>query len=263
VRVFTGQTVSDLWLLDLARDGLATRFTFDPATELSPVWSPSGDRIVFSSTRRGNADLYQKAASGAGNEEVLLATDENELASSWSGDGRYVLYTRGSQTLGGDIWVLPMSDGGKPFAFLQTPANETQAQFSPDGRWIAYQSNESGRAEVYVSRFTGPEPAGGKWQVSTNGGTWPRWHPDGREIFFVTDPPDSQMMAAAVNAQGDTFSVGAVTPLFQAAPPPRQDAFYQVSPDGTQFLFAVSSTLTQPNSTPITVVLNWTAALKK
>jgi Tol biopolymer transport system component len=262
VRLLAGQTVNDLWLLDLARDGLATRFTFDRAIEMSPVWSPAADRVVFSSTRRGNADLYQKAASGAGNEEVLLAMEESEIASSWSGDGRYLLYVRTPQPGGSDLWVLPMAGDGKPFAFLQTAADETQAQFSPDGQWIAYQSNESGRAEVYVSRFTESGSAGGKWQISTNGGTLPRWRPDGKEIFFVAPLPDAQVMAAAVSSQNDTFNVGATTPLFRALPPGTPGSFYQISPDGMQFLFNMSPTI-QPMSTPITVVLNWTAALKK
>ncbi len=147
VRRLSGQGIGDLWLLDLARDGLASRFTFDPNNDTSPVWSPTGERIVFTSTRTGTStDLYQKASNGADSEEALFTSAENETASSWSADGRYLLYTKDPAPA--DIWVMPMAGDRKPFPFLQTPANEGQAQFSPDGRWIAYLSNESGRPEV-------------------------------------------------------------------------------------------------------------------
>ena len=261
VRDFRNQGDSDLWLRDLARDGLASRFTFDAALDTNPLWSPTGDRIVFSSTRKGSADLYQQASSGAGSEEVLLANNENEIATSWSADGRYLLYMR--MPAPADLWVLPMAGDGKPFPFLQTPANEGQGQFSPDGRWIAYQSNESGRGETYVRRFNGSGVAsGGKWQVSTSGGNQPRWSPDGKEIFYVSPFPDTRLMAAAVRAEGETITVGALTSLFRVRPPNFGESYYQVAPDGTRFLFN-RPPVVEAAPTPITVVVNWTAGLKK
>ena len=261
VRDFRAQGDSDLWLRDLARDGLASRFTFDAALDNNPLWSPTGDRVVFSSTRKGSADLYQKASSGAGSEEVLLTNNENKIATSWSADGRYLLYTRTPPPA--DLWVLPMAGDGKPFPFLQTPANEGQGQFSPDGRWVSYTSNESGRAEVYVRRFNGSGVAsGGKWQVSTSGGNQPRWRPDGKEIFYVSLPPDARLMAAAVGAEGETITVGALTPLFRVRPPNFAGSYYQVAPDGMRFLFNMPPAV-EATPTPITVVVNWTAGLKK
>ena len=236
--------------------GLRTRFTFDAADEQSSVWSPDGSRIVFNSRRKGHMDLYQKASSGAGAEEILLADDLEKSPMSWSSDGRFILYTVGGGSTGVDLWILPMSGDRKPFPFLQTPFNEVPAVFSPDGRWIAYASNESGRPEVYVAPFPGP---GGKWQVSTAAGTNPRWRRDGKEILYAAG---QQLMAAAVNGAGSTFQVGAVQPLF-AIQPGGPRSFYDVSPDGQRFLANTSPDQRPVSVPPITVVVNWTAALKK
>ena len=160
----------DIWLYDVAR-GLRTRFTFGPADELGPIWSPDGSRIVFNSRRKGHLDLYQKASSGAGTEEVLLEDNLDKYPTSWSPDGRFILYSSFGGPTGNDLFVLPLSGDRKPFPFLQTQFNEAFGQFSPDGRWVAYASNESGRNEVYVAPFPGP---GGKWQVSTG---WRRLSP--------------------------------------------------------------------------------------
>ena len=155
----------DIWLYDVAR-GLRTRFTFDPADELDSIWSPDGSRIVFNSRRKGHLDLYQKASSGAGSEEVLLEDNLDKLHLSWSPDGRFILYSTSSASpqTGADLFVLPLSGDRKPVPFLKTQFNELAGQFSPDGQWVAYVSNESGRNEVYVAPFPGP---GGKWQIST------------------------------------------------------------------------------------------------
>jgi dipeptidyl aminopeptidase/acylaminoacyl peptidase len=155
-----------------------------------------------------------------------------------------------------------MSGDKKPFPFLRTRANAFQGQFSPDGKWIAYVSNESGRAEVYVAPFNASSASGGKWQVSTNGGAQPRWRPDGKEIFYVSPAPNVRLMAAAVGATGTRFDVGAVTPLFVVRLPGTPGVFYQVSPDGKRFLFNMAP-MVDTTATPITVVVNWTAGLKK
>jgi eukaryotic-like serine/threonine-protein kinase len=245
----------DIWLYDVAR-GLRTRFTFGPADQAGSLWSPDGSRIVFTSNRKGHFDLYQKASSGAGAEEVLLEDNLNKYPLSWSPDGRFILYgSKGGPTLNGLLFVLPLFGDRKPLPFLQTQFNETSGQFSPDGRWVAYQSNESDRNEVYVAPFPGP---GRKWQISTAGGSAPRWRHDGSEIFYLA--PDNKLMAVAVNAQGSSFDVGAVKPVFQT----RITGFgyyYQVSADNQHFL--INTTSEQAASAPITVVLNWTAGLKK
>jgi Tol biopolymer transport system component len=209
---------------------------------------------VFASNRRSGADIYHKAASGAGSEEPLHLENGNEYPLSWSRDGRSILYGRnapGSGVL--DLWVLPLE--GKPSPFLQTPFNKEAAALSPDGRWAAYVSNESGRNEVYVTSF--PMPAG-RWQVSTAGGSWPRWRRDGRELFYLA--PDNRLMAADVHGQGSSFQVGTVPALFQTQARTNVRYMYDVSPDGQRFLI---NTLVEQAVQPITLVVNWTAALRK
>ena len=181
----------------------------------------------------------------------------------WSPDGRFILFAVTAPKTGLDLWVLPLFGDRKPLPFLQTPFNESPGQFSPDGRWIAYSSDESGRYEVYVTPFPGP---GGKWQVSTASGDWPRWRRDGKEIFYVA-PADNKLMAAAVNGRGSAFEVGAVRPLFEtrvAGPPsvrPGQGRMYDISPDGQRFL--VNTVAEEAASAPITLVVNWPALLKQ
>jgi Tol biopolymer transport system component/tRNA A-37 threonylcarbamoyl transferase component Bud32 len=245
----------DIWLYDVAR-GLRTRFTFGSGVARDALWSPDGSRIVFSSNRKGHFDLYQKASSGAGSEEVLLEARPDKDAVSWSPDGRSILYMTGyAPTTGTDLFELPLSGDRKPIPFLNTQFNESSGRFSPDGRWVAYVSDESGRNEVYVTSFPGP---GGKWQSSVGGGSLPRWRHDGSEIFYLG--PDNKLMAAAVNAKGSSFEVGAVKPLFQTHATAYRYS-YDVTPDGQRFL--ISTAPEQPGTAPITIVLNWAAGLKK
>jgi serine/threonine protein kinase/Tol biopolymer transport system component len=245
----------DIWLYDVAR-GLRTRFTFDPADELQSIWSPDGSRVVFNSRRKGHLDLFEKASSGAGSEDVLFEDNLEKYPVSWSPDGRFILYDSFGSPTGLDLWVLPLSEDRKPVPFLNTKFNEAAGQFSPDGRWVAYQSDESGKNEVYVTPFPGP---GGKWQISTGGGGFPRWRHDGNEIFYLA--PDNKLMAAAVNGKGSSFEVGAVKPLFETRAVVGLRNRYAVSADGQRFL--INTAPEQAASAPITVVLNWTAGLKK
>jgi Tol biopolymer transport system component len=245
----------DIWLYDVAR-GLRTRFTFDPADELQTIWSPDGSRVVFNSRRKGHLDMFQKASSGAGSEDALFEDNLEKYPVSWSPDGRFILYVSFGSPTGLDLWVLPLSGDRKPVPFLNTKFNEAAGQFSPDGRWVAYQSDESGKNEVYVTPFPGP---GGKWQISTGGGGFPRWRHDGNEIFYLA--PDNKLMAAAVNGKGSSFEVGAVKPLFETRAVVGLRNRYAVSADGPRFL--INTAPEQAASAPITVVLNWTTGLKK
>jgi Tol biopolymer transport system component len=246
-----GRGTRDVWTVDLARD-LLTRFTFDPADDFSPIWSPDGERIVFSSRRSGRMDLYEKPASGAASETVLLADGVDKTAVSWSPDGRFLLYVAITPS-GPDLWVLPLTGHEKPFPFLTTPFIELPAAFSPDGRWVSYSSNESGRPEVYVTPF--PE-RGGKWQISSGGGVQSVWRRDGREITFAG--LDGTISAAPVTIEGNRFSVGTARRLFQV----RQGgvrSFYDFTPD-MRFLVNVSPEASA--SLPITLVVNWHAELR-
>jgi Tol biopolymer transport system component len=252
---------TDVWLYEIGR-AVWTRFTFDPAAERWPIWSPDGSTIVFSSNRKMRQDLFQRASSGAGNEELLLESSINKAPSDWSRDGKFIAYHADDPKTRNDIWILPMNPketGGerKPIPFLQTEFSEVRASFSPDGRWISYMSDESGRMEVYIRPFPGP---GGKWQVSTNGGSRPRWRRDGKELFFLA--ADNRIMAAEINLGATTVDVGAVRALFQISPfgGAGRD-IYDVTGDGQRFLVATPGS--EEISSPITLVVNWTEEVKK
>jgi Tol biopolymer transport system component len=254
VQISDLQNAQDLWLYEVTR-GIRTPFTTDGNANRSAVWSPDGNRLVFNSRRKGEIDLYQRAADGTG-EELLFASDLEETPSSWSLDGRFLLFhTYGDPKTKADVWVLPLEGARKPLPLLQTEFTERRGQFSPDGRWIVYTSDESGREEVYVAAFPGP---GGKRRVSTAGGIFPRWR--GKEIFYLTT--DNKLMAAEVNAQGTALKVGAVRALFEFRPASVTAAYpYDVTTDGQRFL--INPAVEQSASAPITLVQNWTAGVKK
>ena len=249
----------DLWVLDLTR-GTSTRLTFDPAIENDPVWSPDGSRVAFRSNRKGRYDLYQKAANGAGEDELLLQSDQNKFPTSWSRDGRFLLYATTATKTGSDLWILPIEGDRKPFPFLRTEFTEAQGQFSPDGRWISYTSNESGVPEIYVRPFSPKEASsssssGGKWMVSRGGGNFSQWSADGKELLYMQG---TSLMAVAINAN-ETFHAGIPRKLFEA---PTALNGFDISRDGKRFLFSVASQNASAPE-PFTVLINWTAGLKK
>ncbi|MGI9069039.1 MAG: protein kinase domain-containing protein [Pyrinomonadaceae bacterium] len=255
-RVDTQTGTTDIWLFDLLR-GTPSRFTTDPAGDSNPLWSPDGSRIVFASSREGVANLYQKTASGGGTEEVLLKSGEEKVHEDWSSDGQFIVYRTLNPKTKLDLWVLPMSGDRQPFPFLQTEFNEQQAQFSPDGKWIVYTSDESGGPEVYAQTFPA---SGGRWRVSTGGGCQPRWRRDGRELFYIA--ADRKLMAVDVKL-GVTFEAGVPKALFGTSVLSLTDfrSHYAVTADGQRFL--INSTIEETNATPISVVVNWAADLKR
>ncbi len=154
----------DIWLLDGTR---MSRITFDAARDELPLWSPDGTGIVFRSIRTGSGDLYYKRMSGGDAPEPLVVSEQFKAPSSWSADGRFLLYASIDPQTGADLWVLPMEGDRTPWVFLKTPFREVGGVFSPDGRWVAYHSNESGRPEVYVRPFVPPGATG----TSADGGS--------------------------------------------------------------------------------------------
>jgi Tol biopolymer transport system component len=160
-------------------------------------------------------------------------------------------------TTGYDIWVLRMGDR-KAQPFLRTPFNESVPRFSPDGHWLAYVSDESGRWEIYVQPYPGP---GGKWQISTEGGTEPAWNPNGRELFYRSG---DKMMAVEIATQ-PSFAVGKPRMLFEGPyqASPATGPNYDVSPDGQRFLMLKPSEAREAAPTQINVVLNWFEELKR
>jgi Tol biopolymer transport system component len=257
----------DVWLLDLVR-GVSRRFTFTQgATNTSPVWSPDGSRIVFASNRSGRFDLYKKASTGVGEDELLLQSDQDKTPTDWSRDGRFLVYDSVDSKGATDIWVLPMQGERKPIPFLRTEFIETSGVFSPDGRWIAYVSTEPGIGEVYLRPFVPPGQGGsissaaasGQWQVSKDGAATtvkPVWRADGRELYY-RNSLRSALMAVDVNT----------SPTLQAGVPHRLFSVPASSPvaitgDGKRFLVGLPQQDTS-NTSAITVVLNWQAGLKK
>jgi len=243
----------DLWMANLAR-GTASRFTFDPADDSDPVWSPDGLRVVFQSSRGGKSALYVKSSESEGPEEKFADWPEGRIAfpSSWSRDGRFLLFNSGG------LWSLPLTGDRRPTMF--TAASVSGAgQFSPDGRWVAYQSDESGQFQIYVRAF----PSGGKWQVSTDGGFKPRWRQDGRELYYIS--PDRKLMVVSIEP-GTEFRASSPRELFQtriAGPLVWGIRFnYAVEPpDGKRFLIVTDTGQARPAS--FTVVTNWQQNLKR
>ena len=245
----------DIWMLDINRS-VRTRLISHPAQDTAPVWSPDGRSIVFASNRAGPTDLYLKDVTSNAPEEVLLADQDNKTPFAWSPDGRFLLFTKPVPNSMLDIWMLPMSPRGPATALVATPFLDTHPQFSPNGRWVAYTSAESGRNEVYVIAF----PSGsGKQQVSLTSGAWPHWRPDGRELFFRV-VQTNELMAADVRTSANTFESGPPRRVFGTSQLGAGRLRYDVSGDGSRFLI---NTTNDENATPLTLVLNWPAALKR
>jgi Tol biopolymer transport system component len=256
----------DLWMLDLA-SGRRTRFTFKKDVYSPAVWSHDGTRIAYSAGRLGDT-IYEKAASGLGDEQVLLKEPGlRHFPTSWSRDGRFLLYhTENATNTGYDLWALSVSDR-KPHLMLDETYNEWAGVFSPDMRWVAYVSLEGGGlAHVYVRPFrvsaqTGQPSFGeGKWQISKEPGNWPQWR-IGREIVFNTGPIGTAVFAAPVNPTGTAFESG-VPQRLPFPPSTGVNTTPQSSPDGKRFLIEVP--LDQRAArTSISVVLNWPALVKQ
>ncbi len=239
----------DIWVVDLAR-GVPYRLTTEPTVERAPLWSPTGDRLAFSSVRGGIADLYVRPSSGSGEDALLAKSTQGKSPTGWSRDGRFLLLTSNDPTTAADIWLLPLGGDRTPVPLIQTPFAEDEASFSPDMRWIAYTSNRSGRSEIYVQPFDRAAPgstAGAATLISKDGGQRARWRQDGREIVFQA--PDGAIMAVDLTYDG-AIHPGTPTPLFTPAGP-----YWDVTADARRFLVTVPPA--EAGRSPITVMLNW------
>jgi serine/threonine-protein kinase len=206
LEIFDGKR-RDIWLYEWERDAL-TRLTFAGELNENPVWTPDGQRIVYSSLQKGGApNLWWIRADGAGYAQRLTESKSVHYASSWRPDGKVLALSQQNPDTTFEILTLPIEGNeksgwkaGEPKPFMNSPSSEMEPAFSPDGRWLAYQSNESGGYEVYVRPFPGP---GGKWPISTGGGVFPEWSRNSKELFYRT--PDSKIMVVTYTASGDSF----------------------------------------------------------
>jgi serine/threonine-protein kinase len=198
---------SDIWVYEWERDAI-TRLTFAGEGNTSPVWTPNGQRIVYSSREKGGtSNLWWIRADGGGNSQRLTESKSAQAPGSWRPEGKVLAFTQSNSGTNLDIMTLPIEGDekagwkpGEPKPFVNSPSAEVEPAFSPDGRWLAYEGSESGSYEVYVRPFPGP---GGKWQISTGGGVLPKWSRNGRELFYRT--LDSKIMVVSYTAAGDSF----------------------------------------------------------
>ena len=220
----------DVWTYDLDRSVLS-RLTLHSGWDRVPVWTPDSQRIVFNSDRGGGPQtLFWKSADGSGETEPLTsAAQGHQVPFSFTPDGKVLTFVEPNPETGWDIWTLQPDGDRTPELFLRTDANENEPVISPDGRWIAYESNESGRIEIYVRPFPASD---GKSQISTGGGTAPRWAPDGSELFYLEA---NRMMSVPVTI-GTSFQPGTPSVLFTHENPSGPPPAYSVSPDGQRFV---------------------------
>jgi Tol biopolymer transport system component len=248
----------DIWVLDIAR-GASSRLTVDPADDFNPAWSPDGKWVAFSSNRRGFRDIYRKLATGVGDDELLLGSNENKSVEDWTLDDSILFNTaqRGGTT---EVWALPDASrpagGRRPAApVVRRFSGNDQAQVSRDGRWIAYSSIETGKAEVYLQAYP---PTDARWLVSPKGGREPKWRRDGGELYYLEA---NTLKAVEVNVGSGGTRDGSLRTLFTPPIDPQRMRRnrYVVTRDGRRFLVVVPVP-TDPRV--LQVIINWPAGLK-
>ena len=231
---------------------LKTRFTFSGGTHRTPIWSPDGREIAFTSKQQSEISI--KTIAGSAPERTLLSssTPLYQGVTDWSRDGRYLMIEQGPG-VNEQLWVVPMFGDHKPFPYTKASMQERGGAFSPDGRWVAYMTNETGRPEIFVAPFPW---TGAKWQVSNGGGTDARWRADGKEIYYFDF---SGLAAVEVDGTSSEFKVGGGKPLFHLAASGLSRE-YATTRDGQRFI-AISPS--EGASQSLTLVQNWPAELRK
>jgi Tol biopolymer transport system component len=224
------QGLSSVWTIDL-ESGATVRVPGEYWSG-SPVWSHDGSALAYSVATDSPPNIVFRGDRGNAAEQRLTKSADIQYPGAFTPDTRTLLFRAFSNDSGWDLFTVP-TGGGAPQRLLQTPANETEMSLSPDGRFLAYTSDESGRTEVYVSRF--PEMSN-KVAVSSGGGARPLWRGDGRELFYVSS--GSRLMAASVTAAGASATVGPSATLFEV---PLFGGLYAPSSDGRRFLIAMAA----------------------
>jgi len=239
----------NLYIYDIAANSLK-QFTTE-ANNAMPIWTPDAKRITFRSTKAGPWNVFWKSADGSGPVEQLTNGQYVTEPSSWSSDGKLLLFTEQLPATRRDIWVMELSGNRNRRPLIQTPADESAPRFSPDGRWIAYVSDASGRTEVYVQAYPLSRE---KWQISTSGAREPVWAPNGAELFYRDQ---DKLMVVEIKTQ-PAFAAGKPRVLFEGGyeGPISSRANFDISPDGHRFLM-LQKTAQKESSTDIKIVPNW------
>jgi Tol biopolymer transport system component len=251
---FEGPGRANIWMLDAERRMLS-RFTTSSGISASPIWSPDGKTVVFS-----NNGLVRKDVSGSADEQRVTELGRLREPSDWSRDGRFILFSESNLETNQYLWVLPVTPEGKPVEgeqpkpYLHSPFNEGSGRFSPEPNphWVAYQSDETGRYEIFIASF--PEPRR-KLQITSGGGTFPQWGPDGRELFYIS--ADDKLMVVGLKIGREGIEPSAPHELFPLNSVLR--SIYAVAPDGKRILV----NQVEVDLAPLEVIVNWPALLKK
>jgi eukaryotic-like serine/threonine-protein kinase len=243
-----GATGTDLWIADLNRNTLS-RFTFDGS--YSGIWSPDGRKVLWAAN---DGNRYLRSADGSGKDELVFKnpTCSNCYLGSWSSDGKRITFSERTDKTQLDIWLVGTDGDRKPYPYLQSRFNETWNAISPDGHWMAYESDQPGQNEILVESIP---PGKGRWQISTEGGDWPVWRRDGKELFFRQG---TKIMAAPILLTETSVESGKLQPLFEIPATTR----FQVSRDGQRFLIAVPVEGAAA-AAPLTVDTDWRAAVSQ
>jgi eukaryotic-like serine/threonine-protein kinase len=270
---------SDIFILDLAREGPPRPLTFDPGIDAGPVWTPNGQRIVFSSGGAGLAqNLFIRAADGSGTAERLTTSQNFQTPSFITLDGTGIVGYEMTAKTASDIVRFPLksstsrpapgpdsdSSPSQSVPLIRTTFIESNPEISRDGRYIAYQSNESGRYEIYVRRFPDVD-TGGRWQPSSGGGgTRPAWARNGKDLFYLD--LENKLTAVPVQTAQGTFAFGSPAKVLDTAYAESLQSArpYDVSADGQRFLMIKGDLPADRAARPggFVVVLNWFEEVK-
>jgi TolB protein len=240
----------DIWVLDLTR-GSRVRLTFDAGSENAPVWSRDGQWVTYSAVRGEKQAIARKRANGSGEEEILVSGDAYVYPSDYSPDGRFLIYCQILPQTNSDLMLLPLQgDERKPIVWQQSFAEEVQAVFSPDGRYVVYTHIHEG-SDVVARDFPS---GGGRWQISTGSGRYPRWSADGREIYYLDG---ARRLISVPLAPGPRLQPGTPKVLFDSPllPSHLSNYRYGVLPGGQRFL--LNGRLTHDRDQTLTLILNW------
>ena len=233
---------SDLWVYDIARN-VGSRLTFDEAQDTHPVWSPDGKRIAFTSNRNGKRGIFVRQADGRGEVDSLFSAEGNCEAEDWSRDGKYITFNAGVGQV--DLWVLNLEDG-ESSAIVSSEFDAGYARFSPGSNWIAYLSNETGKYDLYLTRFPTGE---GKWQLSKDGADWLiGWNSAGTELYYLDLEGDLSSVKVEL---GDQVVADIPSKLFAA----RAGNAWANLPDDRGFILGVPGDAGE--DFPITLIVNW------